>query len=167
LHAPINSVAIAYRSAMRRQASTVTIISTGSTKFRHGITATAMTSVSMEPPSLLACINRMNHLHGLLEEQENFCVNLLHSSHVKVSEVFSGQKLAKNRFEWGNWATHPTGLPYLADAQSNIFCRKTLSIPYGSHTIFVGEAFEVESRDEIAPLMYANGSYATCIPMGN
>jgi len=40
-------------------------------------------------------------------------VNLLHCSHVEVSEVFSGKRPTKNRFEWGNWATHTTGLPYL------------------------------------------------------
>lgn len=167
MQAPLNPLSVAYRDAMRRQASTVTIVSAGTTEQRHGITATAMTCVSMEPPSLLICINRRNYLHPFLDGQEYFCVNLLHCSHVEVSEVFSGKRPTKNRFEWGNWATHTTGLPYLKDAQSNVFCRRTLAIPYGSHTIFIGEVFEVETRSEIAPLMYANGRYATCTPMGS
>ncbi|MFM0281284.1 flavin reductase family protein [Paraburkholderia sediminicola] len=167
METPVNPVAVPYRDAMRRLASTVTIISTGGMEVRHAITATAVTSVSMEPPSLLTCINRKSRLHGFLEEQETFCVNFLHRSHVDISEVFSGQKFTKNRFDWGDWGTHLTGLPYLVGAQCNIFCRKTLSMPYGSHTIFIGEVFEVAIRDEVAPLIYADGKYATATPIGD
>jgi flavin reductase (DIM6/NTAB) family NADH-FMN oxidoreductase RutF len=167
MHAPVNHVAAAYRDAMRRLASTVTIISAGDPEVRHAITATAVTSVSMDPPSLLTCINRKNRLHGLLEKQANFCVNLLHRSHVDLSDIFSGQKVAEDRFEWGEWATHFTGLPYLVGAQSNIFCRITLALPYGSHTIFIGEVLDVAMRDDVAPLIYADGRYATFTPISN
>lgn len=155
----------AFRNAMRRLASTVTIISVGNPVRRHGITATAVTSVSMEPPALLTCVNRSSALHALMEEHERFCINLLHRDHVQVSQAFSGHRTGKQRFEYGEWATHATGLPFLTDAQSNIFCRKTLAVPYGTHTIFIGEVFDVQTRSEIAPLMYANGAYATCTPM--
>jgi len=63
----LNPLSVAYRDAMRRQASTVTIVSAGSTEQRHGINRDRHDCVSMEPPSLLICINRRNYLHPFLD----------------------------------------------------------------------------------------------------
>ncbi len=69
-----------FRKAMRRLASAVTVISTAHDDRRHGMTATAVTSVSSAPPSLLACINRSASLHAPLLASRRFCVNILHGS---------------------------------------------------------------------------------------
>ena len=50
--------------------------------------------------------------------------------------------------------TSPEGVTYLADAQINIFCKKAAAVPYGTHTIFIGEAETVNVRDPIEPLIF-------------
>ena len=56
----------AFRDAMRRMASTVTIITATDFGRHHGMTVTAVTSVSMDPPSLLVCLNNRTRLHDIM-----------------------------------------------------------------------------------------------------
>ena len=150
-----------FRAAMRRFTSTVTVITTGQNGQRHGMTATAVSSVSMEPPSLLVCVNRGGRLFELLESCERFCVNVLHSEHVSVSRTFAEPHSA-DRFAHGNWQASERGIPYLGDAQVAIFCAKSLMVPYGSHIVIFGNVEDIRLRDDIAPLLYQNGAYGIC-----
>jgi flavin reductase (DIM6/NTAB) family NADH-FMN oxidoreductase RutF len=64
------------------------------------------------------------------------------------------------RFGLGFWLTSAAdGMSYLADAQVNIFCRKVAAVPYGTHTIFIGEAEAVNIHDPIEPLIYQDATY--------
>jgi flavin reductase (DIM6/NTAB) family NADH-FMN oxidoreductase RutF len=150
-----------FRAAMRRFTSTVTVISTSYLGQRHGMTATAVTSVSMDPPSLLVCVNRRGRLFELMENCERFCVNVLHAEHVAISRVFAEPNSAE-RFSRGEWQANERGIPYLRDAQVAIFCAKSLAVPYGSHTVFFGNVEKIQIREEIAPLLYQNGGYGIC-----
>src|SRR5690349_10248240 len=93
----------AFRLAMRHLASTVSIISVQSGSMRHGTTATSMTSLSMDPPSVLVCINKTSRLHMLLHKEDRFCVNILHTDNMQTSEVFSMPLPADERFCSGEW----------------------------------------------------------------
>ena len=157
------TVQTAFRSAMRRFASTVSIISVQSGSDRHGTTATAVTSVSLDPPSLLVCINQDSRLHGFLRAESRFCVNFLHVGNRNVSRVFSSALTSAERFAHGDWQTDHNAIPYLADAQANLFCAKELEVPYGSHTVFIGRVFDARVRDDVYPLLYGNGSYTECV----
>lgn len=148
-----------FKDAMRRLAGTVTVVTVGSGDDRHGTTATAVTSLSMNPPSLLVCFNRDSRLHALLSAADRFCVNLLHTDNVDVSRLFSSPVTSAERFASGHWASPADGAPYLENAQSSIQCAKDQQIDYGTHTIFIGRVLSVRNRDEIAPLIYCNGSY--------
>jgi flavin reductase (DIM6/NTAB) family NADH-FMN oxidoreductase RutF len=125
------------------------------------MTATAVSSVSMDPPSLLVCVNRTGRLFELLENCERFCVNVLHSEHVAVSRIFAEPHSAE-RFTHGDWQTSEHGVPYLANAQVTIFCTKSLAVPYGSHSVFFGNVEDIKLRDDVAPLLYQNGAYGIC-----
>lgn len=151
-----------FKGAMRRLAASVTVISLGNGDIRHGMTATAVTSVSMDPPSILVCVNRKTWLHALLEQSGSFCVNVLHHEHKDVSRAFAGGLEGDERFQIAEWAYDPTGVPYLVGAQSNIFCTKKLVTPYGSHSIIVGEVSGVKLRPDISPLVFRDGGYAMC-----
>jgi flavin reductase (DIM6/NTAB) family NADH-FMN oxidoreductase RutF len=155
-------VKAAFRNAMRRFASTVSIVSAQSGSERHGTTATAVASVSIEPPSLLVCINRGGRLHQFLREEARFCVNVLQVGNLPVSQAFSSPMSSADRFAHGEWRTDHE-LPYLADAQANLFCVKEIEVPYGSHTVFIGRVFDARVREEVRPLLYGNGSYTECI----
>jgi len=154
-----------FRDAMRRLAATVTIITAGSPGQRHGITATAVTSLSMDPPSLLVCVNRSSSLHSLLGESNRFCVNLLRSEQADLSNAFSGKLPSEERFLHGAWKEDKDGLPYLADAQASIFCTRHGAVDHGSHSIFIGAVESVRMIDEVSPLLYSNGAYSRCIPL--
>ena len=156
------AVHAAFRNAMRRFASTVTVVAAQSGNERHGATATAVTSVSLDPPSLLVCINRDSRLHRFLRSEARFCVNFLHVGNLDISRAFSSAMSSAERFTHGDWHTDHRGAPYLADAQANLFCLKDLEVPYGSHTIFIGRVFDAQVRDEVSPLLYGNGCYTEC-----
>jgi len=153
-----------FRTAMRRVASTVAIVSAQHDEERHGTTATSVTSISMEPPSLLVCFNQASRLHHFLHEQARFCINVLHTSNLDVAKIFSSNATAAERFAIGDWRRNAEGMPYLADAQANLFCCKEQEINYGSHTIFIGRVLQALAREDISPLLYRDGRYGAVAP---
>ena len=162
--ADVNDAAVrtAFRNAMRCFATPVNIVSVQSGSERHGTTATAVTSVSLDPPSLLVCINQGSRLHAFMRNEPRFCVNVLHVSNLGISRAFSRAMSSADRFAHGDWRSDRHGIPYLADAQANLFCQKEVEVPYGSHTVFIGRVFDAWVRDEICPLLYGNGAYTEC-----
>jgi flavin reductase (DIM6/NTAB) family NADH-FMN oxidoreductase RutF len=129
------------------------------------MTATAVTSVSVDPPSLLVCVNRTGRLHEMLSATERFCVNVLHAEHAEVSRIFA-QPHSDQRFACGDWEDDAgSNLPYLRGAQAVLFCRKAMTVPYASHSIIIGEVEDVRIRDDIAPLIYQDGLYGIHGPL--
>lgn len=156
----------AFRKAMRRIASTVSIITAADGDQRYGMTVTSVTSVSMSPPSLLTCINQKTKLHRLLLLSDVFCVNVLHRDHIELSHAFAGSVPHEKRFDSGAWNENEAGIPFLKDAQANLFCRRTAFMSYGTHTIFIGEVEHVAMRDAIAPLVYLDAVYSVAGKIG-
>ena len=123
-----------FRAAMRRFPSTVSVNLNREGGQRHGMTATAVTSVSLDPPSLLVCVNRCGGMTiDMMESCHRFCVNVLHAEHRAVSRNFADPN-CRERFAYGGVARQCAWYPYLLDAQVAISCVKSLSVPYGSHT---------------------------------
>jgi flavin reductase (DIM6/NTAB) family NADH-FMN oxidoreductase RutF len=86
-------------------------------------------------------------------------VNVLRRDQAELSSAFSGVAPAESRFGFGTWHSSAQGVLYLAEAQVNIFCRKVAAVPYGTHTIFIGEAEGVNVHDPIEPLIYQDAKY--------
>ena len=151
-----------FRLAMRRMASTVAIVtSQNDNGQRHGTTATSVTSISMEPPSVLVCFNQASRLHDFLRRHDRFCINVLHTANLDVAKIFSSNATSAERFAVGDWRNDSDGLPYLTDAQANLFCRKEQEVGYGSHTIFIGRVLKALTRADISPLIYCDGRYGS------
>jgi flavin reductase (DIM6/NTAB) family NADH-FMN oxidoreductase RutF len=162
-HGPLET---SFRQAMRRLTATVTVVTIAHGSDRNGMTATAVTSVSMAPPALLVCVNRAGYFHQQASRAERFCVNVLHRDQKDVSQAFSRPLPSEQRFACGLWEEDEFGLPHLADAQASIFCHKSMHVPYGSHSIIVGEVYAVRCcRDDISPLLYQDGGYAMSGPL--
>jgi len=159
-----DNLAADFRLAMRRLAATVSIVTCGAGASRHGMTATAVTSVCAHPPTILVCINSEARLYAKATEFGRFCVNLLKTSHVALSQRFGGQQVAQDRFAVGDWGEFD-GLPYLKDAQANLFCSIQQVVTVGSHGIFVARIDLINVAEEIEPLIYRNGAYATALEM--
>ncbi len=156
-------VATRFKQALRGVASTVTVITTNDEARHHGMTATSVMSVSMAPPALVICLNRATLLHDILTSARRFCVNILDESQEPVSAAFSGAMPPTERFALGEWVFED-GLGHLADAQASIFCRKVAAMPYGTHTLFIGEVSDVRFSERRTPLLYHNASYCTSSP---
>jgi flavin reductase (DIM6/NTAB) family NADH-FMN oxidoreductase RutF len=153
----------AFRRAMRRFAATVSVISTKRGGERHAMTATAVTSLSMAPPSLLACVRGASRFHGVLEAQELFCVNVLHKGQAPVSQAFARSPSPQDHEGFG-WVDDGD-YSYLSEAQAVVLCRKAMQVPFGTHTIFIGTVVKAIVRDEVAPLIFQDGQYGSCMPL--
>jgi flavin reductase (DIM6/NTAB) family NADH-FMN oxidoreductase RutF len=156
----VDEVTQLFRQAMRRFPAAVTVVTAHGTDGDCGMTATAVTSLSMEPPSLLVCVNRNASFHRTIEESGHFCINVLREGQHQISANFGGAKPVAERFSEGEWRQRD-GLPYLADAQAVIFCKKGATFIHTTHTIVVGEATGLILHDSVAPLLYIDGRYAT------
>lgn len=148
-----------FKNAMRRLAASVTVVTAVKNQEQYGITATAVTSVTTQPPALLVCVNRSTSIHPILEMGTHFCVNLLHHRHIDISNSFGGFIKCDDKFAYGTWRTHESKVPYLADAQANLFCAVDGLLDYGSHTIIVGKIHTILITGDVAPLIYQNGGY--------
>ena len=156
----VDDVASLFRQAMRRFPAAVSVVTTRYQGGDCGMTATAVTSLSMDPPSLLVCVNRSTSFHTSIEEAQIFCVNVLREGQHRISSNFGGAKSGKEKFAEGDWREQD-GIPYLADAQAVIFCKKSATFLHTTHTIVVGEATGLILHDTVAPLLYIDGRYAT------
>jgi flavin reductase len=146
------------RLAMRRLTSAVSVITTELDGCRYGMTATSVTSVSMTPPSLLVCINRLARLHDPLIRRGAFCVNILHAHDGEIAEAFGGARMDADRFACGAW-DDSHGLPHLVSAQANVFCELDAISSYGTHSIMIGKVGDVVVRGNVSPLIYEDGKY--------
>lgn len=149
----------AFRLAMRRLASTVSVITCSVDGVWRGITATAVSPVCIEPPALLVCINRASPTHEGVRRSGAYCINLLYHHQSDISRAFGGQAPDLPRFESGQWLVNDAGIPYLADGQASLFCELDRQLDYGTHTIFVGRVTATVIAEKVAPLIYQDGSY--------
>lgn len=147
----------AFQAAMRHVAATVYAVTTGTAGKRHGILATAVSSLSFEPPSLLVCVNRTASLHEPLACADTFCVNVLGLANREIAKVFETAR-GEDRFALGDWREEH-GVPVLANAQSYFICRTAHRHEFGTHTIFIGELIDARHRQDAAPLTYYDRHY--------
>jgi flavin reductase len=163
--AQVHLLADHFKQAMRRVASTVNVITICVDGVPMGITATAMSPLSVDPPSLLVCINRTAALHGSMEDVERFGVNVLHRDQPGIAAMFADRSQQALRFAEG-WEVDCSRPPRLADAQAAFLCRRTGHHRFGTHSIFIGVVEEVTMRPGVDPLVYLDGRYGGVTPPG-
>ena len=129
-----------FREAMSRYGAAVHVITTDGPAGKTGFTATAVCSVSDDPPTLLVCLNRKSQAGPILETNGVFCVNTLSANDESLSNVFAGRTGAKlaERFGAGEWAKVATGAPVLTSAIVSCECRVVEINAVASHNIIIG-----------------------------
>ena len=145
---------------MSRVACTVNIVTTDGLAGKGGITVSAMSSVSADPPTLLICIHEESPSCELIKTNRKFCVNVLKSDQAELSEAYAG-RLPFDEEEHLNsdiWAASELGSPMLIDALSTFDCAVTQYLKVGSHAVFFGEIRQVFFSDG-EPLLYVNRAY--------
>lgn len=144
-----------YIGAISQHVSTVCIITTEHNGQRYGLTATAVSSVSADPPRLLVCINRSGKTHDVILQSRRFCVNVLTEDQRDVAMVFAGMGgKDTDRFATGDWATLATGAPVLRQAAASLDCVLGDSSDQASHTVFFGDVVATTFRDGHDTLLY-------------
>jgi flavin reductase (DIM6/NTAB) family NADH-FMN oxidoreductase RutF len=149
---------------MRRLASSVVVISARLEGTRYAMAASAVTSVSMDPPSLLICVNRSASIYPVLAAKSDFCINVLSPAHEALSVACSGAEKGEGRFAIGDWRDDPdTETPFLADAQASLICGVDAIHHYGTHGIFIGRLKRVHLHGDVYPLIYVDGRYVSLV----
>ncbi len=151
-----------FRQAMRGVAGTAHLITASGTDGAwFGMAATAVTSVSMDPPSLLVCVNRDAATRTPIDERGAFCVNVLAEDHQDHCARFGRSDARHSRFTHGEWLSQD-GLPYLADAQAAIFCDVAQRICHGTHIVFIGDVRDIVlPRETVNPVVYLGRAFVS------
>jgi flavin reductase (DIM6/NTAB) family NADH-FMN oxidoreductase RutF len=150
---------VLFKAAMRRLAASVAIVVAKGENGPVGIAATSITSLTVDPPAVLVCVNRAASLHGLLVPTAPLSVNLLSGSQQSVSAAFGSRMPHNERFTVGNWLENEAGIPELAGAQANLFCVIDAMLAYGTHSIVIARVLGAKVSDDVAPLIYQDGQY--------
>jgi flavin reductase len=153
------TLAADFRQALRGVAATVHLITLMDHGAPKGMAATAVASISLEPPSLLVCMNESVSMHGAMAASDWFCVNVLTTGHQDVARAFSDSRLRDIRFETGHWDLDTERAPYLVDAQAALFCRHAYRHSFGTHSIFLAQVHHVRLCGAPDPLIYLEGRY--------
>ncbi|MBW7970543.1 flavin reductase family protein [Bradyrhizobium sp. BR 10289] len=158
-----------FRSAMRRVAATVSVLSTELHGRRFGITVSSLASLTLEPPTLCFGLHRASSFCHPMIESGWVCVNVLSQAQESVGRAFATPPASEARFHAGRWSIYEARgrvpshgcirLPLLADAQANLVCRVTRAIEHGTHFLCLAEVAEVAIRDQVEPLLYCDGDY--------
>jgi len=149
-----------YRAGMRRLAAGVSLITTlGEDGVRRGLTATAVCSVSLAPPTLLCCVNRSSSAHDTIHAGGILGVNILASGDRALADSFGGSEAPESRFEVGSWSSLVTGAPILDTAIAAFDCRVTVVLDAGTHSVFLAEVLDVRLSHGGEPLIYLAGAY--------
>jgi flavin reductase len=155
-----------FKLGMRLLAGAVNIITSAHGGRRYGMTATAVCSVTADPPTVLVCINKLATTHGIVAKSKVFCVNLLRADDWELSTTFSGATSGEARFKSRDWTRLATGAPVLIDALVSFDCRVVKKVMYGTHGIFLGQVEQVLVGKPGKPLLYSEGQYAKLASRG-
>ncbi|WP_246161871.1 flavin reductase family protein [Segnochrobactrum spirostomi] len=150
-----------FKRAMGLLTGAVTVITAGHGETARGLTATAVCSVSIAPPTLLVCVNRNGEAHHAIADNGAFCVNILAEQNRPVADRFAGRAGAKGseKFLGADWGPLVTGAPALGDALVSIDCTIAESVEAYTHTVFFGTVLAVRLGPSQPPLVHFDRAY--------
>jgi flavin reductase (DIM6/NTAB) family NADH-FMN oxidoreductase RutF len=159
--ATVGELATQFRAAMGQLGGGVSVITVGRGTDRSGLTSNSVTSLSMDPPSLLVCVNRQASSWPIFHRYRCFGVSVLAPEHQPIAEVFSGKNGIKgnHRYTSSDWFELETGAPLLVGAISAIDCEVEEIIDRHSHSIIIGRVIAVASSPAAQGLIYWRGQY--------
>lgn len=150
-----------YRNAMARLGAAVNIVTSDGPGGLAGFAATAVCSVTDDPPTLLVCLNRGSSAYPAVSANQVLCVNTLSHNHEDLSRRFGGKTPVQERFEGASWSVLETGAPVLDDALISLDCKvKTIS-DGGTHDILICEVVAIRENEGGQALIYFDRRYHT------
>jgi flavin reductase (DIM6/NTAB) family NADH-FMN oxidoreductase RutF len=153
-----------FRLGMRQLAAAVNVITCGAAPHRHGLTATAVMSLTAEPPQLAVAVNKTASAFEHIRSNGRFGVNALSRHQMDVAAAFSNSTGPKGdaRFATGIWDTMATGAPTLEGATVVFDCALAREIDLGTHVLLIGsiEGVRVNANE---PLLYMDGCWGSLV----
>ena len=147
---------------MRRFPAGVAIVAAGVLPHRAGLTATAICSLSTDPPQVLACLNRHTMTCRTVQQYRSFSVNLLHTSQLPLARVFAGldgEAVGEEKFAAGAWSDGSSGVPVLSGSVLTLECTLVASYAASTHDIFIGKVMAVANPAAEDALLYRSGTF--------
>lgn len=146
--------------AMRYTAASVAVVTTDGTAGRAGVTVSAFSSLSADPPSVLVCVHQLSPALALIQSNGRMCVNLLQAEQAHVADSFAGRiaQWRDNRFACAQWIEQAGRAPQLEGALASLHCRLDQEVVFGSHHILIGVIEQVHCS-EATGLLYADRAY--------
>jgi flavin reductase len=148
-----------YRDAMACLGAAVNIVTTDGNAGRAGFTASAICSVTDDPPTLLVCMNRGSSAYASVTGNGVLCVNVLSARHERLSRLFGGGIPADERFAAATWSTLETGALVLADCAAAFDCRIVDVASVGTHDVLFCSVVALQRSDCAANLIYFGRDY--------
>ncbi|HSI39511.1 MAG TPA: flavin reductase family protein [Xanthobacteraceae bacterium] len=158
---PVRDDAASFRAAFRHLAGGVSVITTGRGEDRTGLTATSISSLSAEPPTIFFGLNLSSSSYPVLQRHRSFGVNFLSATQKQVADRFAGRGGFKGdaRFGEGDWTRLVTGAPVLEGALAILDCETEEAIERHSHTILIGRVKAIREAETEGALLYWRGIY--------
>jgi flavin reductase (DIM6/NTAB) family NADH-FMN oxidoreductase RutF len=154
-----------FKQAMRRLAASVTLVSAFDRQGRpQGLMVSSCTSLTLEPPAILVCINATASIWPVIADSSHFGASVLHSDSHDEAELFVDKQRRSERFVGAHWNLESKA-PLLHKAQASLLCRRADTIAYKTHHIVIGEVLTAEYRTDVDPLVYSNGTFQVASPL--
>ena len=157
-----SSLADRFRDGMCRAATSVAVLTTDGAGGRAGVTVSTLCSLSLEPPSVIACVHKASQAVAAILANGVFAANVLADHQRHIAEIFAGRVEAyrDDRFACAEWSALGSGSPALKGALCSFDCRTASRFEFGSHAILVGEVAEVVvGNGRARPLIYADRAF--------
>lgn len=156
-----------FTEAMRRAATTVAVVTTTGPAGQFGVTVSAVSSVSADPPSILVCVNHGSPVAEAITRNGVFAVNLLDVHQQDISEIFAGRHPTsrEEHLQSRAWTTLATGVPVLTGAAAVFDCRVAAQITFGTHLLLVGGVEELNFAPDAPPLVYHDRNYSSVVTL--
>lgn len=151
-----------YKDVMARFAAGVTIVTALKDGQPHGMTVSSFTSVSLQPPMVLICVDKTYGIGAEIEAAKSFAVNILHKGQADLGLKFAQPDISMaDRFAAIEWSSGKTKSPILKDCLSWLDCTLHHQHNEGDHTIFFGKVTDCGTVKDAAPLLYQNRDWCT------
>ena len=156
-----------FRDTLGRFATGVTVVTTGTEPNFVGMTAQSFSSLSLDPPLVLVCVDKNASMLPLLKETAAFTVNVLADTDSDLSNFFASSKRPPppHQFDDAPHTLGVTGQPRLACATTVFDCRVHEVLEGGDHEIVVGLVEAIEQQNEASPIIFFGGAYRTLAPL--
>jgi flavin reductase (DIM6/NTAB) family NADH-FMN oxidoreductase RutF len=147
-----------FKRALSRRASGVAVLTARSGDRIHGMTVSAFTEVSLDPPLVLVCADKASNTLPVIRAGGVFAINVLARDQQELSHRFALKRDEDKRFDGLETDVGRTGAPLLRGVAVNIDCRVVAEHEHGDHVVYIGRVEEVRSFER-EPLLYFRGAY--------